>query len=200
MLAITKVVINPFEKAPNPDEPLQMVIARKEVMDLDGDIFYKYSYKDAGVLMSPWGHDMRSVPVAAGPFTERKDGAMIYQPEFTPQDEAAARTERALRKYWQIVEFSYGFYPKDYDIDWERDEAPWGFGYNFYDVEIYEVSPVHKGASIDTGIGKSAPPWRKELADSNGGRTQVKDESSGLDTSSSLADVLRCRLATIGGL
>ena len=193
MTPIRKAVLNPFEKAPKDGEPLQMVVARKEVMDLDGDIFYSYKWKEAGCLMSPWGHNMRDVPVAAGQLTERKDGAIIFEPEFFEEN---SDTERALRAAYKIVEFSYAFFPEKYEIVWSEDREPWGWGYNFYDAEIYEVSPVDKGSSFDTGIGKASelPEWRKTLRDAAADPKAQQKESANL-----LADIVKCRLVTIGG-
>ena len=159
---LLKVVTNPFEKAPDPNEPLSIVIARLDTMDLDGDIFKKYVWKDSGILMSPWGHDMKSPPAAIGPLKKRSDNSISFTPDFIPGNGDA--TERALRKAWDIVEFSYAFYPtKDYEVV-ENEEAPWGYSFIFEEVQIFEASPVHKGASIDTGIGKDVEPtWRKAL-------------------------------------
>ncbi len=188
-LKYMKTTINPFEKAPDPDKPLEIVIARANTMDLDGDIFQSYVWKDAGVLMSPWGHSMREVPVAASVPSLRKDDAVLYVPEFTKGDEVAERTERALRQYWKIVEFSYAFYPTKEYYWAENPEAPYGRSIIFTEVEIYEASPVHKGASIDTGIGKE---WRKEIL----GDRQYQSRDAEVDLKS-LTAMTRARILSL---
>ena len=163
-MALLKYSAYPFEKAPDPDAPLHIVIARANTEDLDGDIFEKYIWKKDGIFVSPWGHDMCSVPAAIAMLTKRSDDAIEMVPEFIAGNGEA--TERAYRAGWKILEFSYAFYPtKDYEMV-ENENAPWGYSFVFKEVEIYEASGVNKGASIDTGIGKGIEPaWRKDLAE-----------------------------------
>ena len=193
-----KYVSNPFEKEPAPDEPLRMVIARANTMDLDGDIFEKYVWKKDGIFVSPWGHDMRSVPAAVAQLSKRADDAIEMVPDFISGNGDA--TERAYRKGWKIVECSYAFYPtKDYDIV-DNDEAPWGFSFVFKEVEIYEASGVNKGASIDTGIGKGAQPeWRKALADGRELPKSAGDDGSLVVPQSAIA-TFKARIATLNYL
>jgi len=128
--------------------------------------------------MSPWGHNQLSPPVASVDLHEREDGAIVVTPDFF-NTKPAKETEQVIREAWKIVEFSYAFWPKEYEIVYSDDRGPFGVGINFYDAQIYEVSPVDKGASIDTGVNKRAVQKTSDIPPAPG------------------VTIFRCRLASL---
>ena len=140
------------------DDEMEIIFARTGVPDLDNDLFLPGAYKSNGrVYMSTWGHNTKEPPVAVGPIEEQRDGAMIYRPRWIGD----SQTRKVLSETPDVAEFSYIFFPLEYERSKEREDE-YGFsGYDFTDVQVYEVSPVNKGASIDTGIvgAKLAKSW-----------------------------------------
>jgi len=133
-------------------DTMEIVVARVNVRDLDGDIFLPGSYKtkESGPFMMSFHHSRSTVPVGIGPVKE--DGEEVIQSvEFFTSDLAKATFE-AIEKGKDSVEFSYTFWPLDYSFD---DK-----GIIFKEVEMYETSPVLKGASINTGVKESAKSLR----------------------------------------
>ena len=70
---------------------LEVIFARVDTVDSEGDLFIDGAYKqrsDSGVMMSPFGHMLRSIPVGVGPIKRGDNTEMLYIPKFRTTDDA----------------------------------------------------------------------------------------------------------------
>ena len=140
-------------KAEREGKSLEIVFARVDTVDSDGDLFVDGAYEarnSGGVAMSSFGHQLRSIPVGVGPIYRGDNTEMLYAPKFRTTDEAK-NVEDLLTDsdYKDVIEFSYAFRPKE----WTRvDREGYWFPVNYQKVEVYEISAQYAGASMDTGI------------------------------------------------
>ena len=156
---LTKAAMGPkVRKVSKDDNELEVVVARVGVRDLDGDIFEPGSYhaKDSGPYMMPFHHSRSDIPIGIGPI--REEGEEVIQTVRFFNSQLAKDTMEAIVEGKDSVEFSYTFWPKDYI--WDPNHA-WGI--IFKDVDMYETSPVLKGASIDTGVKELMKAFRDNI-------------------------------------
>ena len=124
-----------------------------DVEDSDGDIFLPGSYAtDRKVAMADFMHS-NNQPIGVGNIVEDKDfaywdGRMFVQD--ADANDAAKSMWVTFKEMGEDQEFSYRFFAREYTI--VEDRGPWGWGFNFADVDTYEVSGVFRGATVDTGI------------------------------------------------
>ena len=104
--------------------------------------------------MMAFHHSRSTVPVGIGPLKEEGE-ELIQTVRFFGSD-LAKNTQEAIIEGKDSVEFSYTFYPNEYYFD---DQ-----GIVFKEVEVYETSPVLKGASINTGVKEKCKSMRDAFA------------------------------------
>lgn len=124
------------------------VFATFDTIDLDGDVTRPGAFPEGKeVLMSAYGHKswMGSLPVGKGTITQTKTEA-IFDGEFWLDTGAGKETFLAVKNAGALQEYSYGYEPLEFSFgEFEGQQV------RFLDkVDVDEVSPVLKGAGIDT--------------------------------------------------
>lgn len=115
--------------------------------DRDGDIFHPGSYQSRdNVPLANFNHSL-SAPVGIGKLSE-VDGQMCWTGKCfdTP---AGHEAFAIIKEMGGSQEYSYRFHPIKYSPRKGADVP--AFAMDFHEVEVYEVSPVFKAASFDTG-------------------------------------------------
>ena len=137
----------------SPDD-MEFIIGRENVVDLEHDMFMPGSMESKDyTLQSPWGHQLRSEPVAAGKIyrgdTDSNEGTeILYKPKWFETD--SAKQNKILfedEEFRKTVEFSFAFRPLEATVVRDRN-----YGLNYYKAFVFEVSPQYIGASIETGV------------------------------------------------
>lgn len=130
-----------------PEGSFEADFATLNVKDLDGDVTLPGAFgAQPGVLIEPWNHNYSQLPVGKGDVSERDNKASVAGQFFldTPNGLDHYNVVKALG---DTQEWSYTFYIK---------EAEFGV-FNGEDVrflkkmDVVGVSPVMRGAGIDTG-------------------------------------------------
>lgn len=124
------------------------LFSRFDVKDHDGDVTVKGAFQNgAPVRISAYNHTSwsGSLPVGKGVIEETGDGA-ILKGEFFMNTALGRDTFEVVKQLGELGEWSYGFdiTAEDYgDHEGERVRFIKG-------VQVHEVSPVLRGAGIDT--------------------------------------------------
>lgn len=142
--------------------PVSAVIADMGVVDLDGDTYDSGAFRPSGkCVISQWGHSAlldRSMPVGEGTITEKANMAIfngvIFKEMQAGRDLAALLRRRGASQQW-----SYGF-----DVLDSRQDRRDGKSVRVLkSVNAFEVSPVTKGAGLNTAtlsVGETAMKLR----------------------------------------
>jgi len=140
------------------------------VVDLDGDVTEPGAFEDgADVLVSAYGHASWGGALPIGKATIRTtDTEAIAEGQFFLDTEGGKQTYTVLKELQKAgipTEWSYGYDVLDSDMG-ERDGVPVRL---LKRLKAYEVSPVLKGAGIDTRTlaikadKGSAVSWRSAI-------------------------------------
>ena len=113
--------------------------------DKDGDVFAPGAYKSsAKVPLADFNH-ANSAPIGVG-VLERKGKVMQWRGEILDTT-AAQDAYKGIKAMGESQEYSYRFVPVKAA---PRRDADHPFSYQYDEVEVFEVSPVFKGASYGT--------------------------------------------------
>lgn len=127
----------------------EAVIATLDVVDADGDIIIAGAFQNATVSVQP-AHDSRHVPLGKAKMEDRGNKAIAVG-KFNLGVKAAAEWHKALKFDLDhppaIQEWSFAFRIIDSETE-TRDEEEVRI---LKKMDIIEVSPVLRGAGVDTG-------------------------------------------------
>ena len=122
------------------------VVATMGVEDQDGDILVPGSVGVQRCMLGGWQHTISrgTIPIGKAGLHEDQD-KLIADVEFNPNIQAAVETWHSIKFAPELVEVSFGLLPKQ-----------WGWGENYVrmiqKMDVFEVSPVLRGAGIGTGV------------------------------------------------
>lgn len=139
------------------------VIAQFGVVDLDGDIVEPTAFKNGQEVAIVWSHDW-SEPVGKGAISVTETEA-IFNGSFFMETQAGQEAYKTVKAMGDLQEWSWGFHT--ITATWEQREDQ--MIRHLVETEVYEVSPVLKGAGIGTRTlmlknGKVADlPLRQEI-------------------------------------
>ncbi len=121
------------------------------VKDLDGDVIEKGAIGIQEVQISAFGHASwgGSLPVGKG-VTREKGDDQLADLEFFMDTTHGLDHFRTVKGLGKLGEWSYGFNIKASRAPTE-DERQLGIRQVIEELEVFEVSPVLRGAGIDTG-------------------------------------------------
>lgn len=123
-----------------------LIFAKIGEPDHDDDVWEAGSIGQQECLVSQWGHSIWKGTTPIGKAKCREEGGYgIAEVEFNPQIQAAVETWSTLKFAPDLVEVSVGFMIPKYS---------YGEGYirNIMESDIYEISPVMRGAGTETGV------------------------------------------------
>ena len=115
------------------------------VVDHDGDIIEAGAIGEQDVFMSAWGHDHWSLPPGSG-VTSEDDDAAIFKGRFFDTTTGRDHYE-TIKQAGGQQEWSFGFRVLDGALETHDGDDV----YIIRKTEIFEVSPVMRGAGINTG-------------------------------------------------
>ena len=134
---------------------IEAKVATLDVVDLDYDIIQKGSVPKQNAKISSYNHSSlasfggASVPPVGKGYVEEKNSDLMFYGEYfmdiTPGQEAFA----LVKNTEDDQEWSIGYYVKE--ASYEENEDYDVLIRSIKDMRVYEVSPVHTGAGIDTG-------------------------------------------------
>lgn len=130
---------------------VRAVIATLGVKDRDGDVIEEGAFGKQGVIVSPFGHSSwvdSQMPVGRGTITESGSKAIADVDFFldTQHGRDAFQTVKGLD---ELGEWSFGFDVKQ-AREPNEEEQERGVRRVLQDLAAHEVSPVARGAGIDT--------------------------------------------------
>lgn len=120
------------------------------VIDLDGDVIEKGAIGSQAVKISAFGHTswLGALPVGKG-VTEEKDDDLLARMSFFMDTTHGADHFRTVKGLGELGEWSFGF-----DIMEQRqpteEERQLGIRRVLKELDVFEVSPVLRGAGVDT--------------------------------------------------
>jgi len=125
-------------------------IATLNVIDKDGDVTLPGAFPEGkSILISAYQHEswMGALPVGKGVIREDGDDVLV-DGQFNLKTETGKEHYETVKFAPELQEWSYGFTVKDFeqDAEWEGNSV-----YRILkEVDVYEASPVLRGAGIDT--------------------------------------------------
>jgi len=120
------------------------VFATLEVIDHQGDIIKKGAITPGKTRISYWGHRWQDLPVGIGQIKIQNNEAIVEGQLFM-DTQGGVETYKTLKGLGDLAEFSFG-----YDI---VKSSPLKDGGRILEkLKVYEVSPVFKGAGINTRL------------------------------------------------
>ena len=123
-----------------------MVFAKIGEPDHDDDVWQQGSIGQQDCLMSQWGHSIWRGTTPIGKVKCREEnGYGVAEVEFNPEVQAAVETWATLKFAPELVEVSVGFMIPEYTYGE-------GMIRNILKADIYEISPVMRGAGTETGV------------------------------------------------
>lgn len=130
---------------------VEAVFATLDVMDKDGDIIRKGAIANgAKVKMSAYGHDAvyGATPVGKGTVRTEDDKA-IFKGRLFLSTPRGRETFEVLKEFGEDQEWSFGFrvLGREEPSEEERQKGVWRV---ITKMDVYEVSPVLRGAGVDT--------------------------------------------------
>jgi len=122
------------------------------VKDLDGDIIERGAIGAQAVKVSAYGHVSWGgvLPVGVGRTLERGEDA-IAELQFFMNTTNGVDTFRTIKGLGSLAEFSFGFDVKD-SAPPSKAQAAAGVRRVLKQLVVHEVSPVLRGAGINTGV------------------------------------------------
>ena len=133
------------------------VIANIGRLDHDKDYLEKGAFGQQEVAISAWGHDWSKEPTGRGVVFEQGDNVLFKGKFFdTPAGQAAHAVAREMSKSSGsdrpngILEWSYGFHLKDGGYAEREIDGNTQSVFVMKDIDAFEVSPVYRGAGVNT--------------------------------------------------
>ncbi|MDX1388270.1 MAG: HK97 family phage prohead protease [Acidobacteriota bacterium] len=134
---------------------VEAVVARIGVKDLEDDVFLPGSFGERSVRVSAynhrsWPHMGGEPPVGRGTIREHGD-EVIATLKFLMGTTAGRETFETIKEMSDLQEWSFGWAPGGIRLaELTKDQRAEGIRRAIESVDVVEVSPVIKGASIDT--------------------------------------------------
>ena len=130
-----------------PEGSVLAVFSTFNVVDKDGDVTLPGAFEDgAPGKMSAWGHQWHELPVGRGVIQADESKAAL-DGRFFMDTAGGADTYRTVKGLEELQEWSYGFNV----IESETGEFEGQTVRFLKKIEVHEVSPVMRGAGVDTG-------------------------------------------------
>jgi HK97 family phage prohead protease len=130
-----------------PEGSVLAVFSTFNVIDKDGDVTLPGAFEDgAPVRISSWGHKWYELPVGRGAIRVDEGKAML-DGRFFMDTTGGADTYRTVKGLEELQEWSYGYNvleSEDGEFEGQRARI-------LKKLEVTEVSPVMRGAGVDTG-------------------------------------------------
>ncbi len=135
-------------KADGPEGSFSAVFSTLNVVDLDGDVTRPGAFQDGKeVLISQYGHQWGSLPSGKGVIHADDEKAWV-EGQFLLATSHGRDTYTTIKAIGSLQEFSYGFQVTKASFG-QQD----GKNVRFLEaVDVFEVSPVMRGAGINTGL------------------------------------------------
>jgi len=145
---------------------IEAAFAQLNVIDSDGDVTVAGAFPEKDVPMSAYGHSSwdGALPVGKGTISEAGDWA-VFKGQFFVNTTHGNDAYLTVKGLGDLAEYSYGFNVLDSERG-THDGEPANF---LKSIDPFEVSPVLKGAGIDThtialkhdspGTGESMVDW-----------------------------------------
>ena len=129
-----------------PEGSFEARFAQLNVMDRDGDVIPTGAVGNQRVSISAWQHEHRQLPVGIGE-TFEEDGFAVVRGRFLTETTIGMDTYRTIKAMGDRTEWSFGFFVDAIEFrDFEgQPRVP-----HLTKLDIFEVSPVYRGAGIDT--------------------------------------------------
>lgn len=147
---------------------IEAAFAQLNVIDLDGDLTRPGAFPSTDVPMSAFGHASwgEALPVGKGAIAEEGDWA-VFKGHLFLDTTAGRDTHSTLKELGPLAEFSYGYLPTQFSFGQENGQQV-----RYLErLDVFEVSPVLKGAGIGTHIraikgGAPGPeqPWSEHVS------------------------------------
>lgn len=143
-----------------------IAFAKLNVIDSDGDVTLPGAFPSKEVPLSAWGHATWQpgfLPIGRGRISEER-GRAIFRGKMFLSTQAGRETFDVLRELGPLSEFSYGYNVADSD----RGMFEGQMVRFLRRLLVHEVSPVLRGAGLDTGVLEMSAldPFALELASS----------------------------------
>ena len=141
--------------------------------DHDDDVWQQGSIGTQECLMSQWGHSIWKGTTPIGKVKCREEnGFGVADVAFNPEVQAAVETWSTLKFAPELTEVSVGFFVTKYS---------YGEGMRRYieEADIYEISPVMRGAGTETGVMsvKSSREVKELQVKDRKSEPELKDEA-----------------------
>ena len=185
-MTIAHKTFSPVEVKLSETGDIELAFAQLNVIDLDGDVTLPGACAAKEVPMSAYGHGSwdGALPTGKGTISERGDWA-VFKGAFFMDTIAGRDTYATVKALGSLAEYSYGYLPTEYSFG-QQDGADVRF---LQAVDVFEVSPVLRGAGIGThtlAIKSGAPgpeasyaehaSWLREAVSTFSDRANAKAE------------------------
>lgn len=159
------VKVGPADLATDAKGNVVIAFATLNVVDSDGDVTLPGAFPSKEVPLSAWGHaswQPSFVPLGRGRLSEERGRAIFRGQMFIHASQAAAETFATLRELGPLSEFSYGYNV----VDADRGMFEGQLVRFLRKLDVFEVSPVLRGAGVGTGVVEmsSLDPRQLEIA------------------------------------
>jgi hypothetical protein len=166
--------------------------ARLNVIDKDGDVTLPGAAPSGKkVLLSSYMHGSwsGSLTIGAGTILE-KDDELLFDGEINLNMDSGKEHYEMMKFAPELVEFSYGFKVLELDEESEWNENPkvWRV---FKRLDIFEISPVLRGAGVDTGLLSIKNDKDRGLTFAAQAKTALAAVNDLISRAKSLADLRR---------
>lgn len=126
---------------------IRLAFAQLDVIDSDGDVTIAGAFPSKAVPMSAYGHTSweGALPVGKGTIAE-DSGWAVYEGDFFMSTTHGRDAFETVKELGELAEYSYGFNVLDSERG-TKDGKPVRF---LKSLDVFEVSPVLKGAGVGT--------------------------------------------------
>lgn len=129
-----------------PEGSFEARFAKLDTLDLDGEVIPSGAVGVQDIAISAWQHDHRSLPVGVGR-TAEEDGFAVVRGQFLMDTQGGADTYRVVKAMGDRQEWSFGFFVDA--VEW-REFGGHPSVPHLTGLDIFEASPVYRGAGIET--------------------------------------------------
>jgi hypothetical protein len=167
MTDILRKVFTPHEMKLADTGSIELAFAQLNVVDSDGDVTLPGAFPTKDVPMSAYGHTSwdGALPVGKGSISEQGDWA-VFKGQFFMDTAAGRDTHATIKGLGSLAEYSYGYQPLPNGT--EMDQRDGRTVRLLKALDVFEVSPVLKGAGVGThtlAIKSGAPGPGASLAE-----------------------------------
>jgi len=187
---------------------VQAEFATLNVIDLDGDVTLPGAFGDQRVKLAAWGHNWGDLPVGKGGISEQGEKA-VFDGKFFLDTTAGLEHFKTVKNLGALQEWSYGFEVKQAVRRGQPEfDAALAEGYNgpkpanveriLQKMKVFEVSPVMRGAGINTRtrVVKDADDQADEAPEGTPWRELVLSEHADFVIKEAQTFLERCQSVT----